>query len=1058
MTMDEDILQIMALWSEVQNSLSTWSDVINDSGGIIKGEKSFGYMFEYAWDDDGQWFYKPTLDYNLQIKLPNGTFETIELLEPGDARVTLGVAACPSGDDSFHLVAPGSAKDKWKSVKTKAEVWLMRLKNGHLPSKYAWVSYRLQLWASIRYGLGVLSAPLASFGELCPKFAFQALPLLGVNRNIRAGWRYLHSSFGGCGLLDLATEATISRCNLFLQHWDNPAPLGKCLRASMEYLQLEVGCRGCPFSESFEPIGKYCTHSWVRSFWECISWFGIDVSVDYPILPYPRENDRTLLEIWLLEGVKDDRLRSLMRCRIFLCAIFLSDIATANGRRIDQQRTDRGVDHRVSSNFRFAPEHPSASDWEVWDSFWNTYCLSDGSFPRPLGKWKHTSHKLWGWYYDEGADVIYQRTKSDIWVYHRCPETIGSNTRSQAQYARVGCLEGNVVPAGAPVSVSLTDDFTVVCHATGSPIPLDSGAQEEEFWTALRRWGGEWMWDHTYMPYGFDAVIDAVLAGSAVYVTDGSYNRSIRQDLNGAGWLIYCKSRRKIVFKGSFCEVNAAAGSYRGELLGLLAIHVFVLAVCEFYGCNEGPKGLVACDNLGGLNKSKERRKKIPSGAKHADILRSLRRVHARLKGRLQYQHVYGHQDRRKTYTQMTLLERLNCKCDTLAKAAVHEGILSPLELTKARQRLPLESAAIYYKGAKISRECGAEIRFQAGRVAARKFYLEELGWLAATFDCVDWEARDRSLASKPDMFKIWLFKQGSSFCATGKNLGRWFGEPITCCPNCHCPQEDSSHLLHCPDPGRFGFFRSEVIDLQKWLNREHTKPALAEALYKYILGRGKLKFRDVEGLPGDLWRLAEEQDLIGWDNFMEGKISSQFEAIQHEHLLNAPTVMNATDWTKQLISKLLHITHGQWIYRNISRHHSKLGLLKDMERRQLLVEIDRLMSIDPSDVPEGSKFLLEIDFRAIRVASTERQSYWVHAVRAAVKAGRRAAQYKHRDGPAPAREEDGKQRFNAAAPPLGFGSTDDCGEWETSEGRKRRAGRGSHVLSDGSNKRRKPD
>jgi hypothetical protein len=167
---------------------------------------------------------------------------------------------------------------------------------------------------------------------------------------------------------------------------------------------------------------------------------------------------------------------------------------------------------------------------------------------------------------------------------------------------------------------------------------------------------------------------------------------------------------------------------------------------------------------------------------------------------------------------------------------------------------------------------------------------------------------------------------------------------------------------------------------------------------------------------------------------------------------------MNASDWTKQLISKLLHITHGQWIYRNISRHHTKLGLLKDMERRQLLVEIDRLMSIDPSDVPEESKFLLEIDFWAIPVASTERQSYWVHAVRAAVKSGRRAAHYKHRDRLAPAREEDSKQRFNAAAPPLGFGSTDDCGEWETSEGRKRRAGRGAKVLSDGSNKRRKPD
>jgi hypothetical protein len=42
---------------------------------------------------------------------------------------------------------------------------------------------------------------------------------------------------------------------------------------------------------------------------------------------------------------------------------------------------------------------------------------------------------------------------------------------------------------------------------------------------------------------------------------------------------------------------------------------------------------------------------------------------------------------------------------------------------------------------------------------------------------------------------------------------------------------------------------------------------------------------------------------------------------------------MNTLDWTKQFISKLLYITHGQWIYRNISCHHTKLGLLKELER-----------------------------------------------------------------------------------------------------------------------------
>lgn len=47
-------------------------------------------------------------------------------------------------------------------------------------------------------------------------------------------------------------------------------------------------------------------------------------------------------------------------------------------------------------------------------------------------------------------------------------------------------------------------------------------------------------------------------------------------------------------------------------------------------------------------------------------------------------------------------------------------------------------------------------------------------------------------------------------------------------------------------------------------------------------------------------------------------------------------------------------------------------------------------MHVAPEDVPEESRFLLEIDFKHIRTATTEKQSYWVHAIRAAVKAGSR--------------------------------------------------------------------
>jgi hypothetical protein len=249
------------LWGEAALSTSCWSDLLTIPGGSGKGEKCFGYLIDYKWNAMGRWQYAPVPEIDLEIVLPDGFTEGIALLLADAARVALlCVCMSPDGDDSHHLSKPCKAKDKWQSVATRANVWLDRLKSGHLPPKYWWASYRLQLWRSLKYGLGTLSAPLSALGEITTNFAFRSLPFLGVNQNICAEWRYLHNSCGGVGLLSLATETMVGWVNMFVQHWDMPSPIGNMLRTSMELFQLEVGCSGCPLNEPFHPMGRLATH------------------------------------------------------------------------------------------------------------------------------------------------------------------------------------------------------------------------------------------------------------------------------------------------------------------------------------------------------------------------------------------------------------------------------------------------------------------------------------------------------------------------------------------------------------------------------------------------------------------------------------------------------------------------------------------------------------------------------------------------------------------------------------------------------------------------------
>jgi hypothetical protein len=120
--------------------------------------------------------------------------------------------------------------------------------------------------------------------------------------------------------------------------------------------------------------------------------------------------------------------------------------------------------------------------------------------------------------------------------------------------------------------------------------------------------------------------------------------------------------------------------------------------------------------------------------------------------------------------------------------------------------------------------------------------------------------------------------------------------------------------------------------------------------------------------------------------------IATHFERLQMDYLLGSDSLVISQDWTREFISRLLHLTHGQWLYRNISRHHAVRGLLQDTERQALLRTIDQFMQVSPADLPEESQFLLEIDFQTLRQSDTVKQNYWVHAIKAAVWAGRRRA------------------------------------------------------------------
>ena len=109
---------------------------------------------------------------------------------------------------------------------------------------------------------------------------------------------------------------------------------------------------------------------------------------------------------------------------------------------------------------------------------------------------------------------------------------------------------------------------------------------------------------------------------------------------------------------------------------------------------------------------------------------------------------------------------------------------------------------------------------------------------------------------------------------------------------------------------------------------------------------RGDKPFSEMGDMSNKMRELAQSQDIIGWRTFTEGCIFTKLYEHQDFHLKMSSNRLNATNWTKQLISKIIQIYHSQWIYGNT--HNQIHGYLHKKNTEQMAEEIHQLAELEP--------------------------------------------------------------------------------------------------------------
>jgi hypothetical protein len=131
------------------------------------------------------------------------------------------------------------------------------------------------------------------------------------------------------------------------------------------------------------------------------------------------------------------------------------------------------------------------------------------------------------------------------------------------------------------------------------------------------------MWDNLSITGVLDWIATPIADNSCIAVTDGSYTKKLHQYLNSTAFVLECSEGRGRL-TGSFMEQTPDAGSYQGEPLGLMAIHLILWGINEVH---QGLQGLVLIlsDCLGALDKVENLPPyRTPTQCSHSNILKNI--------------------------------------------------------------------------------------------------------------------------------------------------------------------------------------------------------------------------------------------------------------------------------------------------------------------------------------------------------------------------------------------------------------------------------------------------
>jgi hypothetical protein len=308
---------------------------------------------------------------------------------------------------------------------------------------------------------------------------------------------------------------------------------------------------------------------------------GIEIRDDIKDFVPPRRNDQLLIPMFGSMGYHGQEILHLNQCRLFLKALWLSELTTADGIFLER--------HAILPPFSISCQHryifptqgyPSREAWATWQRALRKLCQNDQSFRLKERLGRCIDRDSVRWWYDQQTQRLYDSAVHPIKEFHLTRQT--STRSSSSLFSEIGSI--STLPSQVqPATVQLNQ--CVRLTGLGS---LDDSL------TTVHTDGPDWIINNIHIPL---EVIHHFKQNrqSLIAVSDGSF----KNGHGTAAWILYFSDSCNCVGRVVVPEEAHDQSAYRSELTGLYATAISVRLLERRFGIIGSVT--MGCDGLSAL-------------------------------------------------------------------------------------------------------------------------------------------------------------------------------------------------------------------------------------------------------------------------------------------------------------------------------------------------------------------------------------------------------------------------------------------------------------------------